>query len=136
MDTSSEYNTVLQKKQMNAPVSYREIAVAIANHEETLLQFLADNDPNQVYALLHRSDSPMTVGENATFIPDKKRVEGELKSLFVKKDFATLNDIVDNFRINTSAKNYTANANVISSLCDIDAITMTPTGYRFNLTFS
>ena len=137
MDTTAEYNVVLQKKQLGAPVSWREVAVAIANHEETLLEYMCDNDYAQVYRLLHHSDAPMYIGQNkAKFFPQPGRCQGELKSLLEKKDFRTLNDIIAHYRINLQAGNITSNNNLIEKLKDINAISMKEGGYGFNLQFN
>jgi len=136
MDTSRELQTVLEKRNLNAPVTYREVAVAIANDEPSLLKFIADNDPVQVYGLLHSSDSAMIIGKNAKFIPDASRVEGELNLLLIKKDFKSLNYILENFKINNTARNYTASKKILDSLADINAISFANGNYKFNLRLS
>ncbi len=136
MDTSLEYNNVLAKGKVKAPVTYREVAVAIANHDETALKYIADNDPIQVYALLHQSDSPLEIGKNAKFIPNKERVEGELKLLLIKKDFDTLNDILSKFIVNTNTQNYTTNQQIMKSLEDIGALSFVGGKYIINARLS
>lgn len=136
MDTSSEFERVKAKQKVGAPVSAREVAVIYANDDRSLLDFLVENDYVQVYSLLHQSDATMEIGKNANFVPDRSRVVGELNSLLVKKDFSILNDIIRNFRINMAAGNKTSNPKVIESLSDIGAISMTDTGYKFNLSLS
>lgn len=138
MDTSvfgSEAKILEQKIRQHAPVTYREVALVIATHEQTLLKFLADNDPAQVYRLLHESDSSMVIGNGASFIPNKKRVEGELKLLVVKKDYAVLNDIISKFKINRSAQNITGNTRILKELQNIGAIKETDGGLVFTVKF-
>lgn len=135
MDTSKEFRQILEKKQTGSPINVREAAVAIANDEETLLKYMADNDPSQLYRLLHQSEAEMFIGKNAAFIPDKKRVEGELKLLLVKKDFKTLNDVVSAFRIDRDTMNYTNDSKLIKALEDIKAINFENGTYAFNVRF-
>ncbi len=136
MDTSREFAHVIEKSKIGAPVTYREVAVTIANDEKSLLKFIADNDPVQVYGLLHRSDAAMTIGKNANFLPDAERVKGELALLLAKKDFATLNDILAHFKVNNTAKNYTSNQKVLASLSDIGATSFKDGSYKFNCSIS
>lgn len=128
MDTSVEYKAVLEKQKLGAPVNVRDVAVAIANHDQTLLKFLADNDYKQVYRLLHESDNPMLIGVNAGFMPNKKRVEGELGLLIAKSDADTLNKILSEFVVNTNANNYTTDQQLLTSLREIEAIKSTSLG--------
>lgn len=127
----------LQKKiNSHSPLTYREVALMIGNHEETLLKFLSDNDYQQLYSLVHHSDAPMTVGNGASFVPNKARVEGELKLLLDKKDFATLNDIVSKFRLSPSV-NYTGNSQLISEMVNAGLLKTDNTGkYYFNVKMS
>jgi len=136
MDTSREYQKVLDKHQKKIPVSYREVAVCIANHPETLLKYISDNDYVQVYRLLHESTAPMVIGKNATFTPDKKRVEGELKSLYMRKDFDTLNTILDHFVVNVQTNNYTSNPELIQRMREIELLKTTPIGDMLNANIS
>lgn len=135
MDSSIEFKEVLRKQATGTPVSYREVAVAIANDEHTLLQFIADNDPVQAYNLLHHSDAALVIGENAKFKPDAKRVAGEFNLLLAKKDLPVLQSIIDEYVIKPDTANYTSNQKVIDSLCDIGAISATDEGYKFNIQF-
>lgn len=136
MDTSTEFQEVLRKQKAGIPVSYREVAVIIANDEHSFLQFLADNDFPQVYRLLHHEpDSQLVVGETAKFSPDKKRVEGELRLLLDKKDNQTINSVIDKFVFNPNTRNVTSNAKVLECLRDIEAIKATPEGNVFNVRF-
>lgn len=136
MDTSQEYKSLLEKKARGIPVTVRDIAVAIGNDKETLLKYMADNDFMQVYKLLHLSDSPMIIGANAAFVPSKKKVETELKSLLIRKNYKVLNQIIDHFVVNMKAGNYTSNQELIRALCDIQVLKSAPEGYEFNVNFS
>lgn len=136
MDTSQEYQQVLKKIQGNKALSYRDIAVAVANDPDTLLKYLSDNDPIQCYRLLHQSDSAMVIGQNANFTPDKARVDGEFKLLLIKKDYNTLNQVVSNFVVNPSAQNWTTNQNVIKNLQDIGVLMAVNNGYALTTRFN
>jgi ribosomal protein S8 len=134
MDTSIEFAKVLNKLSNGQPVNYREMAIAIANHEETLLQFLADNDYKQVYRLLHEIPQvSLSIGKNATFEPSKSRVEAELKLLYIKKEGEILNTLIRNFRLNPVTQNYTTNQKLLSSLRDIGVIGSDSLGNYFNI---
>lgn len=135
MTLQDEFKAVLSKQKTGSPVSYRDVAVAIACDEQTLLKFLTDNDYVQVYKLLHQTNAPLSIGNNAGFIPNKKRAESELHLLQVKNDTTAINDIVSNFRINLNTENYTTQQDIINNLSGMGVITMTDTGYKFNLKF-
>ena len=136
MDTSQEYQKVLQKKEIGAPLSWRELAVYITNQPDGILMYIADNDFAQAYTLLHHSDSVMRVGAGANFFPEKGRVIGELKALLAKEDVATLNDILSNYKINLKAGNITSNNNMVTALRDIDAIKPGADGnYQFTMRY-
>lgn len=137
MDTSREFQKVLDKQSQGLPVTMRDVAVVIANDPETLLRYMVDNDYVQVHKLLHLSDAPMLMGKNASFRPDKKRVAGELKSLLTRNNFKVLNQVTDFFVINTDTDNYTSNPELIQKLCDVGAVHKTPTGeYEFDIVFN
>ena len=136
MDTSVEFQRVLDKKAKGIPVTIREVAVCIGNDPHTLLKYMTDNDYTQVHKLLHLSDSKLVIGKNAGFRPDKKRVEGELASLLVRKDWNTLNQIVDNFVVNLTTDNYTSKPELIQALTDIQVLSNTENGLEFNVVFS
>lgn len=136
MDTRSEFEAVLEKKKKGIPVTMREIAVCIGNDPHTLLKYMVDNDYAQVHKLLHLSDSRMVIGKNASFKPDKRRVEGELRSLLTRQQWDTLNQVTDHFVINISADNYTSNPELIQKLADIKVVHMTENGYEFDIIFA
>ncbi len=136
MTMNPELVTLAQKIKTKSPVTMREVALTIVNDEETLLKYIADNDPVQAYRLLHESDAPMVVGVNANFVPNTNRVEGEFKLLLVKKDFKTINQVVSKFVINMKAKNYTTNSQLLKAMEDMKAIRSTNDGYMFNLILS
>lgn len=135
MDTSIEFQKVLEKRKTFAPITYREAAVAIANDEQTVLKFMADNDYAQVYRLLHMNDSALVVGENAPFTPSKERVEGELALLLMKGDQKTLDDVISKFVLKPDTTGYTSNQKIIDSLKDIGALVYGDKGYMFTLRF-
>ncbi len=134
--SKSELETLGNKMKSFSPVTHREAALAISNDEESFLKFIADNDPAQAYRLLHESPAPLVVGETASFVPDKARVEGEFKLLLVKKDWNTLNHVISRFVVNTNAKNYTGNMQLIKSLQDLKVILPTEKGLMFNVQLS
>lgn len=136
MDTSREFQQVLEKKSKGIPVTVRECAVAIGNDKATMLQYMVDNDFTQVHKLLHLSDASMVIGRNASFKPEKKRVEAELSSLLARKKWDTLNQVVDHFVINMTTDNYTSNPELVRCLCDIQVVICTQYGYEFNVLFS
>lgn len=135
MDTRIEYNRVLEKKRLNAPVSLRDVAVVIANSPDDLFDFLVNNDPTQLWKLLNESPSPSYIGNGMRFKPEAVRAREELKQLYIRKDFADLKWILDRFRINTNTRNYTSDASLLSELESIGEITMKNGGYGFNITF-
>lgn len=136
MDTSREFQTAIEKKSKGIPVTIRDVAVLIGNDKATLLKYMVDNDFVQVHKLLHLSDSTMMIGKNARFTPDKKRVEGELNSLLTRKQWKTLNQVIDHFVVNLATDNYTASLDLIRALCDIQILTCTENGYEFQVEFS
>lgn len=136
MDTSREFEAALQKRAKGIPVTMREIAVLIGNDPATLLKYMVDNDYIQVHKLLHLSNSNMVIGKNASFKPDRKRVEGELASLLTRKQWDTLNQVTDYFVINENADNYTSTPELIQKLCDIQVVHSTENGYEFDVILS
>lgn len=136
MDTSREFQQVLEKQKKQIPITYRDAAIAIGNDTATLLKYLCDNDYTQVHKLLHLSDSAMVMGKNAPFAPDKKRVEAELRTLLIRKQWKPLNQVVDHFVINLQTDNYTTNQELLQCMLDIHIITSTQHGYEFNVVLS
>ncbi|HYD20024.1 MAG TPA: hypothetical protein VEB40_01015 [Flavipsychrobacter sp.] len=123
MDTSAEFAQVVKKKQLKAPVSYRDVAVVIANSEPDLVDYLVANDPDQVYSLLNRApDHGLVIGENAGFIPSADRAKAELLAALATKDYRTANYVLRNFKINMRAGNWTVHPKIIESLKDIEAV--------------
>jgi hypothetical protein len=133
---NAEFQSLLQKKQKNAPITLREAALVIANDEETLLKFMVDNDLAQVHRLLHMSDAPLVVGETASFVPNKARVEGELNLLLTKKEWDTLNQIASQFVWNPKSDNYTTNKGIVASLQDMKVLTCNDAGCKLNVKLS
>lgn len=114
----------------------REVAICIGNDVPTLLKYMTDNDYVQVHKLLHLSDSSMVIGRNASFKPDKKRVEGELASLLTRKQWNTLNQVTDFFVINMATDNYTSVPELVQALVDIHVVHSTENGYEFDIILS
>lgn len=131
-----EVQTLLQKIKQNAPVTIREVALVIANHEESLLKFICDNDPVQVHKLLHESGAPLLIGKNASFVPNYKRCSGELKLLLGKRDYVVLNQVVSGFVLNLNIDNYTTNPGLLKELEIMKVIVPTANGYMFNVILS
>lgn len=137
MDTTQEYKTVLAKRDAGTPVSLRDVAVTLANDDQSLATYLIVNDYKQVYKLLNESEAPLVIGENARLIPSVDRVAAELHSLIEKKDWQDLNYILGNFRINLKAGNWTSHEDLLAVLRDIDAVKMDREGnYSFKLQFA
>lgn len=125
MNTEAEYRqNVLPKIEGGYKLSMHDAAVHFDNNPDFLFGFLADNDPKQLNALIHHSDAPGTVGRGMKFFPDAKKSYGELKLLYAKRDYKTLNDIINNFRVNMNPSNYTTNPNFLKALENIRAVEM------------
>lgn len=136
MDTSREFQNVLNKKQNGMPISYRDAAVVIGNDPETLLKYMVDNDYVQVHKLLHYSDSKVLIGKNAKFTPNKKAVSAQLATLLIRKNWKVLNQLVDNFVVNLTTDNYTTNPQLIRALQDIQVLAVTENGLEFSVELS
>lgn len=130
------FDEVMVKVKQFSPVDIQDISTIIANHEESLLKFMADNDYIQVYKALHESDSPLVIGENASFTPDRARVEGELEMLLAKKDYKTLNEIISKFIVNPNTVNWTTDRALLACLNDDGVLKATDDGYKFNVKLS
>lgn len=133
MDTRAEFQRVLQKKSLNAPVNIRDIAVVIANSPEDLLDYMVNNDPAQVWKLLNDSPAPSYIGDNMKFKPDAQRARAELQQLLIRKDWKDIAWIIERFRINTNTRNYTTDADLLSQLESIGEISIKDGGYAINL---
>lgn len=136
MDTSREFQNVLNKKQNGMQISYRDAAVVIGNDPETLLKYMVDNDYVQVHKLLHYSDSNVLIGKNAKFNPNKKAVSAQVLTLLIRKNWKVLNQLVDNFVVNLTTDNYTTNPQLIRALQDIQVLSVTENGLEFNVELS
>ncbi len=137
MPNSTElYKTLKRKQAVNAPVNIRDLAVRIDNEEDALFDYILKNDPEQVNKLLHESDAPFFIGQNASFIPSPQRMLGELKQLQIKKDFPTLNKIISGFRIymKPDKNKWTASPDFIRAMESLSMIELDKKGeYRFKL---
>lgn len=133
MDTRIEFQRVLEKKRLNAPVSLRDVAVVIANSPTDLFEFMANNDLPQLWKLINESPSPSYIGENMRFRPDKSRALAELEQLLIRKDWTDIKWIVSRFRINMNARNYTTDPGLIQELESIGEITARDGGYGINI---
>ena len=129
MQTQDHYNNVLLPKQKSgSPVSWRDVAVRIDNEPEKVIDFMCENDYQQVWSLLHSSDTPQTIGKGMSFKPNFNQAKGSLMLLLAKQDHATLNSIIKGFRINMNTKNITTNPSLLRELENIQAIKMMPDG--------
>lgn len=132
-NSKAQYEKFLAKQASGSPVSWGDVAARLDNEEEAMLHYMVENDLNQVWRLLHQSDTPSSIGRGMSFAPDRSRAEGELKLLLVKQDNKTLAPIVEAFRINMNANNYTTNADLIRQMELLQTISMKDGGYGFNL---
>jgi len=129
---SQQIENLKNKLLLGSPLSLVDVAVSIGTDEATFLKFITDNDFQQVYALLHRSDAKFTIGVNASFNAKKERVEGELNLLLQEKNYNVLNQIIGCFKFNPTTQNYTTNNTIITELKG--AGILQPNDY-FNVTF-
>ncbi len=129
------YADFRKKQQMSAPVNMRDIVVRMDNEEDALFDFMLRNDPEQVNKLLHESDAPFFIGQNANFVPNPKAMAGELKQLFIKREYGTLNKIIGGFRIwMKSGDKFTTNPTLIQEMEKLSMIEMDNKGeYRFRI---
>lgn len=136
-NSQGKYDRFLAKQRAGSPVDFGDLAARLDNEEEALLHYMVENDFVQLHKLLHHSDAPGTIGQGMSFTPDKSKAEGELKLLLVKRDFDTLNSILNRFRINMNTRNYTTNPNLIREMELLQTIVMGNDGrYKFNVKIS
>lgn len=133
MDNSYSYQNVLKKIKDGVPVDWNDVACVVGNNEDDLMRYISDNDYKQVYKLLHQSDANLVIGKNASFIPNIDRTKGELKLLLAKKDYSTLNDVLENFVINTSSDTWTSDLGMLNALISQGIIYDSGNGYKFNI---
>lgn len=115
-NTKEQYKEFLKKKQMGAPVSIRDLAVRADNEEESLFDLMIQNDLPQMNALLHDSDAPFFIGQNANFIPDANAVAAEMKQLLIRKDFNIINSIIGGFVWNKKTQNFTNDPKLLQEM--------------------
>jgi len=136
-NSETQYQRFLAKKDSGSPMHYEDLAARIDNEEEALLDYLIQNDFPQMWKLLHASNSPDSIGNGLGFTPDKKRLEGELKLLLVKRDYDTLNDIISNFKINLRTQNFTVDPSLIREMENLQTIVVGQDGlYKVNVHLS
>lgn len=126
MDTSEDFKAVIAKGQAGTPVTTRDIAVAIANDNQSLASYLVWNDLAQLYKLINQSEANMVIGDNAGFIPDADRAAAEMHALIERSDWKDLNYILSNFKINLEAHNWTSHNDLLEELKAIGAIIPEP----------
>lgn len=137
MDTRTEYQQVLIKHRDQVPVTLRDLAITLANNNADMIQYLLDNDYQQVYRLLHEAPGiAMSVGRNASLIADKTRARAEMLALLGKKDWEDLNYVLGQFQINLQANNWTSHADLLEKMRDIELIKPYKNTYCFNAKFA
>ncbi len=115
-NTKDQYQQLIKKMKLGAPVSMRDLAIRADNEEESLFDLMVRNDPEQVSALLHHSGAPFVVGENAKFIPQADRLRAELKQLLIRQDHKDINDIIGAFKWNMRTRNFTTDPELLQHM--------------------
>lgn len=83
-------------------ISHDELAEAIASDKYLFFNFLLDNNPTNIANTLKN-----IIGENLDFKPSRNQLEAIISSYIEKDNFGKLQAIIDNFRPNPNAGNYT-----------------------------
>ena len=136
-NSQGAYENFLAKQRSGSPVNMRDLAARLDNEESVLLKFMVDNDLDQLWSLLHKSDAPGTIGRGMSFTPNRNKAEGELGLLLAKKDYATLNDIIVNFRLNRGTRNYTNHPDLLREMENFQTIVVRENGqHGFNIQFA
>ena len=136
MDTTQEFQAVLNKRTTRAPITLREMAIVLANDNQSLIDYLIMNDFKQVYRLLNASSSGMRIGDNAGMLPDLKRTRAEMQAHLGRKDWDVLNYVLSNFRINLQAHNWTSHNDLLEKMSDIQLIYPVDGTYGFKAQFA
>ena len=93
---------------VKARIAAREIpdreslAYAIANSRHLLFNFLMDNNLPSINGILN-----IKLGENVDFLPNRSQIEGIIASYIRNGENEKIQTILDNFRFNKLAQNYT-----------------------------
>ncbi len=129
MNTQDHYQNILKPKQKTgSPVSWRDVAVRIDNEPDKVIDYMVENDINQLWSLLHSSATPTSIGRGMSFKPNANQAKGTLTLLLAKQDIPTLNSIIKAFRINMNTRGLTTNPALLRELENIQAIKMMPDG--------
>jgi hypothetical protein len=95
----------------NGELTTEELTTGIANSRHLLFNFLLDNNMASVVSTMK-----VDLRENIDFEPKRETVEAVLAGYIAKEEYGKLQRILDNFKFNKTANNYTTNKEVLKLL--------------------
>jgi hypothetical protein len=95
----------------NGELTTEELTTGIANSRHLLFNFLLDNNMASIVSTMK-----VDLRENIDFEPKRETVEAVLAGYIAKEEYGKLQRILDNFKFNKTANNYTTNKEVLKLL--------------------
>lgn len=93
------------------PANKEEHAAAILNSRHLLFNFLMDNNLQNIAVTLKSK-----LGEPLDFRPSREQIEAVIKMYIAKGEYRKLQTILDNFKKNENANNYTTDPEFLATL--------------------
>lgn len=95
----------------NGDLTTDDLTTGVANSRHLLFNFLMDNNlPNLNVTLKNDIDEPVDLSPNRT------QIETIIAGYILKNEMGKLNLLIQNFKFNAQAKNYTMNKEVLTKL--------------------
>lgn len=98
-------------KNNSGELSTEDLTTGIASSRHLLFNFLMDNNLNNIAATIRTK-----MREKMDLIPSRAQVEFILSGYISKNEYGKLQQILNDFKFNPDANNYTANPEILNKL--------------------
>lgn len=107
-----DHGDIFWRMTKNAHITPEERAAFLAKHPKALVCYTVDNNPaNANNTLRHEKGFEML-----PYAPDKKQILAQITLHISKDDLQPMNDVINGFKFNQSANNWTTEPNLVAAL--------------------